>query len=174
MGKFLLDTWSLLLISVASFISCMLRFWAAILSPASYSHIHLTGLFRLALPLQEFSVFFKTRVVLYACPQRVLVSDITQIPSSEIEGITPIINQLLSGTKVSFYHLCLGLPRRSVNTALWRLGADLCFSCLVLLSFPPSQWFLTCGSLKARCCRTATTGTQARPVLSTARVNIFF
>lgn len=98
-------------------------------------------MFKLVLPLQEFLVFFKTRVVLYTCSQRVLVSDATQIPSSEIEGITPIINQLLSGSKVSFYHLWLGLPHHSLNTAL-RLGADLCFSCLIFLSlFPLSEFW---------------------------------
>lgn len=146
-----------------------------IFNPASYSYIHLTGLFKLILPLQEFLVFFRTRVVLHTCSWRVLVSDATQIRSSEIEGITPIINQLLLGTKVSFHHLLLGLPHHSLNTALPRLGADICFSWLILyFFFFPSQWILTCASLNGTCCKAATVGSQALSVSATGRVTISF
>lgn len=106
----------------------------------------------LVLPLQELLVFFKARIVLYTCSQRLLVSDATQIPSSEIEGITPIINQLLSGTKVIFYHLWLGLQYQSMNTALPGLGADLCFSCLILLSLfslSVNLWLFECWVLQS-------------------------
>lgn len=143
-GKFLFQAWRTSLISPASaicegqtFLTTAFSCHPPVFNPVSF--VHSKDCSSLSYLCRSFLVFFRIRVALYICSQKLIVSDTTHIPFSEIEGNTPIINQRLL---VGFHHLLLGLPHHAANTALSSLGADICFSCLILCSpfFPLSEF----------------------------------